>query len=167
MKRYRIYPQDLIEFIKEFPYIPKKLKYVDEIKRYAKYYCLDLKIGFKVEEVIEVSGQIYYQIRLLDTGRQAVIPYEEKFTYYELLTDKNDLKTLAIINSDSPFFGSEIKYWFFINNINLHSICYQGFAPLVTESDKTLSDRKIYFLKGLYLPDSKIYMNCRAELCKQ
>ena len=161
---FSIYPQELSKFIKSNHYIPKKLRYVSEIKQFARYYCLEQNIGFKVEEVIEVSDQIYYQIRILNNNRQAVIPYEEKFTYYELLTDRLDIKhTDEIINTDIKYFGSEIKYWFFIHKINLEEPPYKGFASLVTKGGNHLiSDKKMYILKANYNKDKDIYTSCKA-----
>lgn len=163
----RIYPKVLSKFITKYPYIPKVIKYKDDIKQFARYYCLESSIGFKVDEVIEVSHQLYYQIKFLDTNRQAVIPYEEKFHYYELLTDKSDIYLIdSIINSPQPYYGSEIKYWFFTHNINLDAKQYQEFKPLLLKSDKVLIDKKVYFLKADYNRKTGIYTNCRAILCK-
>ena len=165
---FSIYPQNLSKFIKSNYYIPKKLRYKSEIKQFAKYYCLEQSLGFKVEEVIEVSDQTYYQIRILDNNRQAVIPYEENFTYYELLTDRLDIKhTDSIINTNTKYFGSEIKYWFFIHKINLEDPCYKGFIPIISKNGKHLiSDKRMYTIKANYNIEKNIYTNCKATVYK-
>ena len=138
----RLYPKDLCKFINKFSYIPKKIKYRNELKQFAKYYCLEQNIGFKIEEVIEVSNQFYYQIKFLDNSKQAVIPYEEKFHYYELLVDKNEIVSLdSIVNSPIPYYGSEIKYWFYKHKINLDNSNYRHFKYLLMNSRRVISDR--------------------------
>lgn len=163
-----IYPKQLSNFIKENHLIPKKIKYVQDIKQYGKYISIQQSTdGFKVEEIIEVNEDIYYQVRFLESGRQAVIPYESKFTYYELFQDRSKIRKLPnIINSNKPYFGSEIKYWFFINNIDLNSKKYNCFKSLICKSDYTISDRKLYYLKADYYPISDEYTDCKAVIYK-
>lgn len=161
-----IYPKELGTYIKKTRYIPKQVKYLDDIKKYSKYIYLEAcNDGFKVEDIIEVDDQIYYQVRLLDNSRQAVIPYDESFHYYELLTDKEHIIDVDnIINTDIPYYGSEIKYWFFIHNIDLKTGKYHNFKPLVTKSNITISDRKLYFLYADYSHLDNEYTNCKAVI---
>lgn len=163
-----IYPKELAEYIDRSHYIPKQVKYLDDIKKYAKYIYLEAcNDGFKIEDIIEVDDSIYYQIRLLESGRQAVIPYEEKFHYYELLTDKNDIEELDnIINTDIAYYGSEIKYWFFSHKINLRSKKYSKFKPLLTTSDMTISDRKMYIISADYNSEDDVYTSCYASIIR-
>ncbi len=164
-----IYPKELGKIVKEFNYIPRIVKNADEIRQTSKYFCYEnSNEPFKVEEIIEVNNQIYFQIKLLLSNRQAVIPYEEKYTYYELHTDKLNIKHANnIINNGKAYYGSEIKYWFFINNIDLDCIKYNSFEDIITESGMTISDRKIYFLKAAYIKTKDIFVGCRAEQAKK
>lgn len=163
----RIYPKSISDFLKEnTQYIPKQIRYPSEIKQFAKFIASEQGIGFKIEEIIEVNKHDYYQVRFLDNNRQAVLPYEETFHYYELLTDKINMYNINnIINSTTPYYGSEIKYWFFINNIDLDSEKYREFKPIILDSNRSISDRKVYFLFANYINGS--YTNCRAELFKK
>ena len=159
-----IYPKELSDYIKKTNYIPKKIKSVNEIKLYAKYFSLEEgKDGFKIEDIIEVDNQIYYQIKFLSNNRQALVPYEESFHYYELMTDKNDIKNLeSIINTPILYFGSEIKYWFFSHNINLSGRKYKNFYNIIIESGREISDKKLYSLLAKYDDKKKIYYDCQA-----
>lgn len=163
-----IYPKDLGDYIRKTNYIPKIVKDIKDIKKFAKYIYLEAcQEGFKIEDIIDVNDQVYYQINLLNSHRQAVIPFEEKFNYFELLSDKSNIRKKSnIINSNEAFYGSEIKYWFFINNIDLYSKKYEGFRPIVTKSGFTISDKKLYFLKAEYIPSLDTYIHCRAVLTK-
>ena len=165
----QIYPKELAKFVKEYHLIPKKIKFIEDIRQYGKYISLQQSNidGFKVEEIIEVNDLIYYQIRFLISGRQAVVPYEPKFTYYELYKDKSKITKLPnIINTEYPYYGSEIKYWFFINNIDLDSKKYNCFKSYICKSDYTLSDKKLYYLTATYLPLTDEYVNSKALLYK-
>ena len=164
-----IYPKELGKIVKQYNYIPRVVKRVDEIHRSSKYFCFENSDEpFKVEEIIEVNNQIYFQIKLLDTNKQAVIPYEKKYTYYELFADKLDIKSIDnIINNGKAYYGSEIKYWFFINDIDLDSLKYNEFLDIVTESGMTISDKKIYFLKASYIKAKDIFIKCRAVQAKK
>ena len=164
----KIYPTDLAKFVDTSKYIPRKIKSSKDIKKYSRYISLEQATdGFKIEDIIEIDDDIYYQVRFLLTGRQAVIPYEETFTYYELIPDKTSIRKLpTIINSNEPYFGSEIKYWFFINNINLDSDKYYNFKSLITESKHMISDNKLYYMLATYLPLKDKFVDCRAVLFK-
>ncbi len=164
-----IYPKELGNIVKEYNCIPRLIKKVDEIKRSSKYFCQEnSNEPFKIEEVIEVNNQIYYQIKLISSYKQAVIPYEEKFTYYELFPDRSNIKQLKnIINNGKPYYGSEIKYWFYINNIDLDCEKYNEFKDIITESGMTISDKKIYFLKASYVNSKDIFIKCRAVQAKR
>ena len=169
MSNILIYPKELCAYIDKTGYIPKKVKFLDDIRKFSKYIYLEAcNDGFKVEDIIDVDNQIYYQIRLLDNSRQAVIPYDESFHYYELLTDKENIINIDnIINTDIPYYGSEIKYWFYTHKIDLKSGKYSGFKPLVTKSNVMISDRKIYFLYADYSNIDNEYINCRAVLFRK
>ena len=163
----RIYPKLISEFLTDNShYIPKQVRYLSEIKQFAKYISAEQGIGFKIEEIININDQTYYQVRFLDNNRQAVLPYEETFHYYELLTDKIDMRAVKnIINTNIPYYGSEIKYWFFVNNIDLDSEKYLDLKPIILQSYSSISDRKLYLLFGEY--KDNIYTACRAEVFKK
>ena len=50
---------------------------------------------------------------------QAVLSYPVKDILYELVPDHNNIKNRYIINDDEWYTGAELKYWFFINKINI------------------------------------------------
>ena len=164
----RIYPKDLVDLIKKFKLIPKLVRSSKDIRRYSKYISLQQSNEpFKIEEVIPLDNDVYYQIRFLSTGRQAVVPYEDNFSYYELHQDRSNISKLpTIINTEVPYFGSEIKYWFFINNIDLSSNKFCNFKSLITDSKHYIADNKLYYLLGTYLPLEDRYVDCKAILSK-
>ena len=165
----KLYPKELGIFARKFKLIPSLVKSKSEIRKYGKYMSVQQATeGFKVEDIIEVNDDIYYQIRFLSSGRQAVVPYEDKFTYYTLFNDINNIRRLpTIINTDKAYFGSEIKYWFFINNIDLNSEKFINFKSLIMDSKHFIADNKMYYLKGNYLPLEDKYVSCCAMLLKQ
>ena len=162
----RIYNKDLAKFVSDYNFIPKKVKSGKDIRRYGRYIALEQSTdGFKIDEIIAVNDDIYYQIKFLSTGRQAVIPFEESFTYYELHPDKTNIRDLqTIINTGIPYYGSEIRYWFFINKINLSSDKFSNFKSLLIDSKHTIADNKLYCLEGTYLPLKDKYIDCKAIL---
>ena len=50
---------------------------------------------------------------------QAVLSYPVKDILYELVPDRNNIKNRYIINDDEWYTGAELKYWFFVNKINI------------------------------------------------
>lgn len=163
---FKIYEPDLEIFIKDTNLIPKKIKHIRDIRRYGKYISLQQSTeGFKIEDIIEVDEDIYYQIKFLLSGRQAVVPYEDNFTYYELIPDRNEIKSLpTIINTNVPYYGSEIKYWFYKNDIDLLSDKFYNFKSLLVDSKHIISDNKLYYLLATYLPLKDKFVDCRAIL---
>lgn len=163
---FSIYEPDIVRFITGTRLIPRKIKSSKEIRRYGKYISLQQATeGFKIEEIIEIGNDLYYQIRFLTSGRQAVVPYEDTFIYYELFQDKNDLKsTPTIINTDIPYYGSEIKYWFFIHNYDLSSNKFYNFKSLIIDSKHMIADNKLYCLYGTYLESKDKYVDCKVVL---
>jgi hypothetical protein len=85
----------------------------------------------------------------------------------ELYIDKNNISSISnIINSNISYSGAEIRYWFFIKNIDLSSNAYNGFWSFIDPDSKSLiSDDKFYFLKAIY-KDGK-YIKCRISLDRE
>lgn len=162
-----IYPKILTNYIKDHNCIPKKVKFITDLRQYSRYVYLEQFNPFKIENIIQTDDYMYFQVRYLDSNRQAVIPYDEKNHYYELLMDRSDIKHLdSIININDYYYGSEIKYWFYIHKINLDSKKYQIFRPYILGSDKTLSDRKIYRIKATYIKELDEYVDCQIDSYK-
>lgn len=83
---------------------------------------------------------------------------------YLLLKDHNHICEIDdIVNSKHSFTGAEIKYWFFIKEIDCFNKQYKGFWGYVdASSDFEIADKTKYFLLGE--PDKNgIYHNCRIK----
>lgn len=149
-----IYPSQVqnIILLKTFKsYVPKKLNNKEHLKLFHKYFSLEEKSPFKVEKVYEINGIEYYSIKYILNHQYALISYPvDVNSYYELILDRNKLNEIDIINDSSLFlYGSEIKYWFFINNIDLDNKKYIGFRTFILYNhNNTISDSKQYTIKA-------------------
>lgn len=164
-----IYPENLQKLlIRNRGMIPKKINYKEPLKLFHKYWTIELpNYIFKVHSIFEADNIEYYQIKSLDSMYQSALsfPLNNEFCF-ELMQDRNNIKDLPnIINSSIGYFGSEIRYWFFVNQIDYNDGKYIGFKSYIDYTGKnSLSDSKIYFLKGEL--KNNIYTNCYAKLIK-
>ena len=113
-----IYPDNLGDFLFKYPeYIPYKFEEGTELKLYRRYYSSDNDI-FKVLKIYQYFGVEYYDI-VINNAMQAVLSYPVSNISYELVPDHKDIKNKNIINDNEWYTGAEIRYWFFVNRINI------------------------------------------------
>lgn len=161
-----IYPEKLSNFIRNSDnnYIPRKLKTDERLRLYKRYWSLYSDDCFKVDKVYFIDSIEYYSVKYSNLLYGEIsFPVDSDYIY-ELHNDRNNIKDINnIINTKSSFLGSEIKYWFYINNIDLTSNKYSGFWSFLDPSSKSLiSDNKYYFLYASY--DNDIYKDCKISL---
>lgn len=168
----RIYPEKLREYIlseeSQIDYIPRHIKFNEHLRLYRRYWVKYFDDEcIKVDEIYEIEGVEYYYVKhpnsLYDT---ITYPLDCNYTY-ELLIDKKDIKNIDnIINTKISYTGAEIKYWFFIHNIDLSSEKYIGFWSFLNPNSKNvISDDKYYFVKS-YEQENGIHIDCRVSLDK-
>jgi len=141
----RIYPEKLELFLSDYPdYIPYPYTKYDQLKLYRRYYTEDDQI-IKILEIYDILDTTYYYMKI-NNSLQAVIPYPVNDIKYELIPLYNEeLPNEKIINSDQWYTGAEIKYWFFINKIDLNSTKYSDLKPyLYINGNCELNDINMY-----------------------
>ncbi len=69
---------------------------------------------------------------------------------YLLIKDDSDINSRKdIVNDNHMYTGAEIRYWFYIKNIDCFNRKYKGFWDYVdTYSKKRLNDHDVYMLKA-------------------
>lgn len=166
-----IYPEKLEKILKISPgYVPKKINPKDRLKLYHKYWSNEYpESAFKVINIFTIDSIEYYQIKYLKTLFQAAISYPVYGTCYELIQDHNKIRKKdisSILNITSGYYGSEIKYWFFYNNIDLNDKKYCGFKPFIEiEGKNSLCDSKKYNLLA-NINENGNYEYCHAILSR-
>lgn len=161
-----IYPEKLSNLIgyNNNSYIPRKLKIDERLRLYKRYWTSYSNDCFKVDKVYFIDGIEYYSVKYSNLLHGEIsFPVDSDYIY-ELHTDRNNIKSINnIINTKASFLGSEIKYWFHVNNIDLSSIKYSGFWSFLDPNSKSvISDNKYYFLFASY--DNDIYSDCKISL---
>lgn len=168
----RIYPEKLKEYILSeesmIDYIPRHIKFKEHLRLYRRYwvnYFDDECI--KVDQIYEVDGIEYYSVKCTNCLYETITyPLDCNYTY-ELMIDKKDIKNIeSIINTNISYTGAEIKYWFFMNKIDLSSEKYIGFWSFLNPNSKNLiSDDKYYFVKSVLDTNGNL-IKCKISLDK-
>lgn len=161
-----LYPSDLEKYLskKDYIYIPRQLKQDEGLKIYKRYWSIYESINYKVDQIFTDKNNIeYYNVKYsgLFFG---TITYPVKDTY-ELMIDKNNIKSLDnIINTNRMYSGAEIKFWFYIKN-NLNSEKFNGFLSFLDPNSKNqISDNKMYYLYAN--EQNGIYKDCKISTYK-
>ena len=162
-----IYPEYLSHLINRRRdlenYVPRLMSKDDDLRLFHKYVSMsDIydRDPFKVESTFVEDGTVYYCIKNLVTSRFAVIPAPVDNIDYEFIRDRNDLKHAKIINSENYYYGSEIKYWFYIHKIDLDSDKYRVFRKYIeANEDNTIIDNNVYQVSGIFV--NGIYTSCQ------
>ena len=157
------YDNSLERLIKRKRIIPYQVNPGDKFIKGKWYYDTYYNSLFKVTEVKYNTGNILdYAITKSDEGYSSYIttplsPYED----YIIDFDTKDIATMNIINSERSFTGAEIRYWFFMNDINCFDPKYKYFWTYVdTYSNNKVADKQKYFLyAGL---KNNVYTKCRV-----
>lgn len=86
---------------------------------------------------------------------------------YELEVDVKKIYKQNIINSNIPYSGAEIRYWFFVNQINGFNPVYRGFWKFIdnTSGHKIVDDNK-YIVRADINPKTGNYINCIMKRVK-
>ena len=112
-----IYKSNLEAYIQSSRSIPRKMRDGERLKIYHKYW-LDSYGAVKVHDIFMEKGTEYYVVKHADR-MTSYIPHPVESIYsFELLYNTQDfVESYDVINSNKPYTGSEIRFWFFINNL--------------------------------------------------
>ena len=157
------FDNSLEKLIKRKKIIPYQVNPGDKLLRGKWYYDIYYSSLFKVLEVkYKPGGILDYAITKSDEGYSNYIstqltPYEDYIIDY----DRNGLAEEVIINSEKSYTGAEIRYWFFMNDINCFDPKYKLFWTYVdTYSKNKVSDKQKYFLYAVL--KNNVYSHCRV-----
>lgn len=139
-----IYPKELVDVIKEFNYIPRKLNKNEHLKLYHRYWIPDLGGVVKVKDIWKERSTEYYIVNYKNDLQICFsYPIDCYFESYELLHDYDNIYKENIVNSSKSYTGAEIKYWFTRNynsSLNKFSKYLNPYGKLF------LNDKKKYFV---------------------
>lgn len=157
-----IYPNPLVDIIKQHRYIPRKLREGEKLRANHRYWLPYYNGIIKIQEVTKIN-EIDYYFLTFDNKFNAAIPCPlEVVGGYELLYNFNNIDLVDMINDHKSYTGAEIKFWFVIKNIDLNDGKYAGFwSYLDPRSGNTLIDNKRYYLD--YKPNDKQKFNIVSE----
>lgn len=137
--------------IRSKKYIPYRVfpheKYKKGSLYYLEYYDLFLKV-LDLNYQNNILEFIYG--RTIDGNLYQYLTLDLSSSDYRLEKDTKELyKKKTIINDDIAYYGAEIVYWFFMNNIDCFSAKYKGFWKFVDRySDHRIADNTKYILKA-------------------
>ena len=160
-----IYPGYLVKVLRKCRdlenYIPKLMYKDDDLKIYHKYISLIDRCcnePFKIESIFFEEGTRYCTVRYLISSKFAVLPDPVDNIDYEFIKDRHNIKDVNIINNESYYYGSEIKYWFYIHNIDLDSPKYRAFRQYIEMyRTNTISDNTLYQVTGRLVDDNYVH----------
>ena len=143
--------------------IPYQIDHNEKLVKGKWYYEYRYPYIFKVTDAnYSVSGLLDYATTITEEGyvscisNDHLVPGED----YMIEFDRVKLYKSTIINSPILYTGAEIRYWFFINNIDFFNEKYRGFWEYVdTFSPNKVIDKEKYFISGVY--EDGIYNNCK------
>jgi len=138
----KIYPNELVEIVRKFNYVPRRLSKNEHLKLYHRYWIPDMGGMIKVKDIWRIGKTEYYIVKYKgDLSICFSYPLDEYSGTYELLHDYDNISKKEIINDDNFYTGAEIKYWFVVN----HQKSHEKFGKFLTINSKLLiQDSKKY-----------------------
>jgi hypothetical protein len=156
------FDNSLEKLIRRKQLIPYQCTPGDRFMRGKWYYDSYYSSLFKVIDVKYKSGNVLdYAITKSDEGYNSYITTPLSSEDFIIDFDKSGLVKENIINSEKSYTGAEIRYWFFMNNIDCFNTKYRYFWTYVdTFSNNRISDKQKYFLYAGMRNDE--YIHCRV-----
>lgn len=156
------FDNSLEKLIRRKQLIPYQCTPGDRFMRGKWYYDSYYSSLFKVIDVKYKSGNVLdYAITKSDEGYNSYITTPLSPEDFIIDFDKSGLVKENIINSEKSYTGAEIRYWFFMNNIDCFNTKYRYFWTYVdTFSNNRISDKQKYFLYAGMRNDE--YIHCRV-----
>lgn len=162
-----IFSKQLADIVLKNHYIPRRIKENEHLKQYHRYWSTYSQMICKVLEIYYVKNSEYYTVKM-DSCLYGEITYPLPKDYvYELKIDYKNLDNLWIINNSKlSLSGAEIRYWFFIKNIDFNDPEYGEFWSYLNYNSKSsISDDKFYFVKSF--KDSYGNTHCKVSIDKR
>lgn len=152
----------LEKIIKRKKIIPYKLFPYEKLVKGKWYYDSRFNNIFKIVEVEYKDGILDHAIIVTDEGFTSYISTPLDFyNDYRIEFDKRNIVEQDIINSHKSFYGAEIRYWFYMNNIDSFNRKYRDFWQFLEEtSDNKINDNSKYLLFGDLRNGT--YFNCKV-----
>ena len=137
---------DIDEKIKKKKVIPYSIFPGDRFKKGKWYYSRFYDNFFKILDVkYSENGKLEIAYIITDNNMYSVITTDLCTDDLLLEKDKKNIYKSNIFNTNIPYTGAEIKYWFFVNNIDCFNQKYINFWKFVDRfSEYCLDDKKKY-----------------------
>lgn len=149
MKNTISYNECLEELIKEKKLIAYELSPNDKLIKNKWYFDSYYQKLIKVINVEYTHGILDHAETKSIEGYKSYITTPLGINDYYIEFDREFLYKKKIININQSFTGAEIRYWFFMNNIDCFNKKYRNFWQYVdTYSSNRLNDKARYFLKA-------------------
>lgn len=155
--------------IRKYHLIPHRVTRETLYKKNHIYYSSYWGAIFKVlsVEYDEKTNEFFGAYIRYESNYYGMICSELNIDDYELEIDHKKLYKENIVNSNIPYSGAEIRYWFFVNNINGFNPVYRGFWKFVDNtSGHKISDENKYIVCADINPKTGNYINCMMKRVK-
>ena len=161
-----LYPKSLEDYIKRNNFCPILLE-KNILKLNTRYYNINSEEHYKVLDIYTCNDHKYYYVKGRE-HRYHNISDPVKGKIYKLIeVKKKEYKDLYIINNNKFYYGYEIIYWFWANNIDLESDIYCKFKSFVDcRSDNCISMNKRYKVLARKDPVQGVFYKIRFILEK-
>lgn len=148
-KKRFIFSKQLADIVLDNNYIPRRIKSNEHLKQYHRYWSSYSQVFCKVLDIYYIKNREYYSVKMQNSLFGELSYPLVKDYIFELIIDYKNLKNTWIINNPKigSLSGAEIRYWFFIKNIDLDNK-YSGFWSYLDYNSKScISDDKYYYVK--------------------
>lgn len=155
---------DIDEKIKKKKVIPYSIFPGDKFRKGKWYYSRFFNDFFKVLEVeYAEDGRLEEAYIISDKNRYSLITTDLCTDDLILEKDSKNIYKSDIFNTNIPYTGAEIRYWFFIHDIDCFNQKYGNFWKYVDRySEYCLDDRKKYRCYGNQDIEGNL-INCRVK----
>lgn len=150
-----IYKQEVSNCFKSSLFLPRELAQKEKLQIYHKYWVPYFNQVFKLNYIDTYHNITYYFLENKEGTQVYTYPITDEF--YEFMIDRNNLNTVNLINSDKPYYGYEIRNWFYRHRMESK---YQYYARFVCYKSKhCINDNKLYKISGTLEHD--VYKDCK------
>lgn len=151
--------------IRKFKLIPFRVSLGTKYEACAMYYTKHWGTIFRVTSVeYDDNGELQGAFINYDTDFCGLLSTELNQGDYRLRKDFHNIYKKNIINSNKIYYGAEIVYWFFMNNITSKNPVYKGFWKFVDDDSRhRIADTTRYKISADIDPKTGYYIHCKIK----
>ncbi len=159
---YSDFNSDIDDKIRKKKVIPYSIFPGEKFHRGTWYYSRYYNNFFKVLDIETINGEDFISIRT-DDNRYSCISTDLCTDDLMLEKDKKEIYKTYIFNSNIPYTGAEIRYWFFMHDIDCFNTKYSQFWKYVDRYSKCALDERKKYRCYAKIDKNGNLTNCRVK----